>query len=160
MNTDKRDVAMVIAQFALLLGAVAFVDRGLVRTGLVFVIGLLLGLLTVIYHVSDLRRAKTWYADAFGVKPYFDEPFYVGFNIGGFELGLDPDAKGVAPGAGGSVAYWRVPHIDAAVQHFTQSGATIKSSVQDVGGDIRVAIIADPFGNLIGLIETPDVAAA
>jgi len=42
MNTDKRDVAMVIAQFALLLGAVAFVDRGLVRTGLVFVIGLLL----------------------------------------------------------------------------------------------------------------------
>ena len=42
MNTDKRDVAMVIAQFALLLGAVAFVDRGLVRTGLVSVIGLLL----------------------------------------------------------------------------------------------------------------------
>jgi hypothetical protein len=42
MNADKRDVAMVIAQFALLLGAVAFVDRGLVRTGLVFIIGLLL----------------------------------------------------------------------------------------------------------------------
>lgn len=42
MNTEKREVAMVIAQFALLLGAVAFVDRGLVRTGLVFVIGLLL----------------------------------------------------------------------------------------------------------------------
>ena len=42
MNTDKRDFVMVIAQFALLLGAVAFVDVGLVRTGLVFVIGLLL----------------------------------------------------------------------------------------------------------------------
>ena len=42
MNTDKRDFVMVIAQFALLLGAVAFVDGGLVRTGLVFVIGLLL----------------------------------------------------------------------------------------------------------------------
>ena len=42
MNTDRRDVTMVIAQFALLLGAVAFVDQGLVRTGLVFVIGLLL----------------------------------------------------------------------------------------------------------------------
>ena len=42
MNPDKQDVAMVIAQFALLLGAVAFVDRSLVRTGLVFVIGLLL----------------------------------------------------------------------------------------------------------------------
>jgi len=42
MNTDKRDFVMVIAQFGLLLGAVAFVDGGLVRTGLVFVIGLLL----------------------------------------------------------------------------------------------------------------------
>ena len=121
---------------------------------------MVLGLRTVIYHVSDLQRARTWYADAFGVKPYFDEPFYVGFNIAGFELGLDPDTKGVAPGAGGSVAYWRVADIDAAVQHFTKSGATIKSSVEDVGGDIRVAIIADPFGNLIGLIENPHVAAA
>ncbi len=121
---------------------------------------MVLGLRTVIYHVSDLQRAKTWYAAAFGVQPYFDEPFYVGFNIGGFELGLDPDTTEVAPGAGGSVAYWRVPDIDAAVQHFTESGATIKSSVQDVGGDIRVATIADPFGNLIGLIENPHVAAA
>ncbi len=65
---------------------------------------MVLGLRTVIYHLSDLQRAKTWYAAAFGVKPYFDEPFYVGFNIGGFELGLDPDTTEVAPGAGGSVA--------------------------------------------------------
>ncbi len=121
---------------------------------------MVLGLRTVIYHVPDLQRAKDWYSAAFGVQPYFDEPYYVGFNIGGFELGLDPDITEVAPGAGGSVAYWRVPDIDAAVQHFTESGATIKSSVQDVGGDIRVAIIADPFGNLIGLIENPHVAAA
>src|SRR2546421_264490 len=127
MNTDKRDVAMGIAQFALLLGAVAFLDPVLARGGGAAGerrVAMVLGLRTVIYHVSDLRRAKTWYADAFGVKPYFDEPFYVGFNIGGFELGLDPDTKGVAPGAGGSVAYWRVPDIDAAVQHFTKSGAT------------------------------------
>ena len=50
-----------------------------------------LGLRTVVYHVPDLARAKAWYEAAFEVKPYFDEPFYVGFNIGGFELGLDPD---------------------------------------------------------------------
>src|SRR2546430_9484207 len=102
---------------------------------------MVLGLRTVIYHVSDLRRAKTWYADAFGVKPYFDEPFYVGFNIGGFELGLDPDTKGVAPGAGGSVAYWGGPDIDAPGQHFTKSGATIKASRQGVGGGLPSARI-------------------
>src|SRR5437773_11030455 len=70
---------------------------------------MVLGLRTVIYHVADLKRAKEWYSSAFGVQPYFDEPFYVGFNIGGFELGLDSDTKGVKPGAGGSVAYWASP---------------------------------------------------
>lgn len=114
-----------------------------------------LGLRTVIYHVPDLKRAKEWYGDAFGAKPYFDEPFYVGFNIGGFELGLNPDTSEVAPGAGGSLAYWGVPDIDAAVQRFTNSGATLKTPVQDVGGDIRVATVVDPFGNLIGLIQNP-----
>jgi catechol 2,3-dioxygenase-like lactoylglutathione lyase family enzyme len=50
---------------------------------------MILGLRTVIYHVSDLARAKAWYTRAFGVQPYFDKPFYVGFNIGGFALGSD-----------------------------------------------------------------------
>jgi predicted enzyme related to lactoylglutathione lyase len=114
-----------------------------------------LGLRTVIYHVPDLQRAKAWYAQAFGAQPYFDEPFYVGFNVGGYELGLDPDPKGVAPGAGGAVAYWGVPDLDAAVRHFTAAGASLETPIQDVGGDIRVATVADPFGNLVGLIENP-----
>lgn len=38
--------------------------------------------------MSDLASAKAWYSKAFGISPYFDEPFYVGFNIGGYELGL------------------------------------------------------------------------
>ena len=116
---------------------------------------MILGLRTVTYHVPDLQRAKAWYSTAFGVQPYFDEPFYVGFNIGGYELGLDPDTKRVAPGPGGAVAYWGVPDVDAAVAHFTKAGASLESPVQDVGGDIRVATVADPFGNLVGLIENP-----
>ena len=121
---------------------------------------MILGLRTVIYHVPDLQRAKTWYTTAFGVKPYFDEPYYVGFNIGGFELGLDPDVSSVAAGAGGTVAFWGVGNIDAAVAHFTQLGAAVRSPIQDVGGDIRVATVADPFGNLVGLIQNPHFAAA
>ena len=50
-----------------------------------------LGLRTVVYKVSDLGRAKAWYTKVLGIEPYFDEPFYVGFNVGGYELGLDPD---------------------------------------------------------------------
>ena len=76
------------------------------------------GLGTVIYHVADLNRAKTCYTQAFQQEPYFDEPFYVGFNIGGYELGLDSDFTLSKPGPGGGVAYWRVEQIDAAVLHF------------------------------------------
>lgn len=117
------------------------------------------GLRTVIYHVPDLARAKAWYARAFGVAPYFDEPFYVGFSIGGYELGLDPDLSLATAGAGGGVAFWGVPNVDEALAHFTASGAAVVAPVQAVGGDIRVATVADPFGNLIGLIENPGFAA-
>jgi predicted enzyme related to lactoylglutathione lyase len=112
------------------------------------------GLATVIYNTPDLARAKAWYAKAFQQQPYFDQPFYVGFNIGGYELGLDPNSNHAA-GPGGSTAYWRVAAIAAAIEHFASAGATVVSPAQDVGEGIKVAVVSDPFGNLIGLIENP-----
>ncbi|HJR60917.1 MAG TPA: VOC family protein [Vicinamibacterales bacterium] len=113
------------------------------------------GLGTVIYHVTDLSRAREWYATAFQQNPYFDEPFYVGFNIAGYELGLDPNQTVASAGRGGCVAYWRVAEIERAVQHFVTVGATAVTPIQDVGDGIKVATVADPFGNLIGVIENP-----
>jgi hypothetical protein len=60
------------------------------------------GLRTAIYHVGDLERAKGWCGEVLGKESYFDEPFYVGFDVGGFELGLQPDegdAEMLAEGA-------------------------------------------------------------
>jgi predicted enzyme related to lactoylglutathione lyase len=114
-----------------------------------------LGLATVIYQVPDLDRAKAFYAQAFGQAPYFDQPFYVGFEIGGYELGLHPDLSEGQPGPGGSLAYWRVADIEAAVGHFTAVGATPVAAPKEVGDGIKVASVADPFGNVIGLIENP-----
>lgn len=113
------------------------------------------GLATAIYHVPDLDRAKGWYAAAFQQQPYFDQPFYVGFNIAGYELGLDPNTRVNPAGRGGAVAYWRVDDIERAVQHFTASGASVVSPAQDVGDGIKVATVTDPFDNPIGLIENP-----
>ena len=116
------------------------------------------GLGTVIYFVTDVNRAKEWYSAVFQQPPYFDQPFYVGFNIAGYELGLDPNATVSRPGRGGSVAYWRVETIENAVQQFVEAGAAIVAAVQDVGDGIKVATVADPFDNLIGLIENPHFA--
>ena len=115
---------------------------------------MLLGLRTVIYQVSDLNLAKRWYADALGVVPYFDEPFYVGFTVGGFELGLQAD-KPAAVVVENVVAYWGVTDIDAEHARLLKLGATSKSGVQDVGGDIKVATVRDPFGNVFGIIFNP-----
>lgn len=120
---------------------------------------LLRGLRTSIHHVHDLDAAKRWYTEVLGRQPYFDEPFYVGFNIGGYELGLSPDTVEAPPGVGGTIAYWAVANADSAVNVFIARGASVRSPVQDVGGGVLVAIVADPFGNLLGLIEgapTPD----
>ena len=113
------------------------------------------GLGTVIYRVRDLSSAKAWYAAAFQQAPYFDQPFYVGFNIAGYELGLDPDQSTGQPGPGGCLAYWRVADIGRAVEHFVTTGATVAAPAQDVGDGIKVAAVSDPFGNRIGLIENP-----
>lgn len=51
----------------------------------------ILGLRTAIYKVSDMAKAKAWYATAIETESYFDEPFYIGFNIAGYELGLQPE---------------------------------------------------------------------
>ena len=113
-----------------------------------------LGLRTVIYHAPDLAAAKAWYTAAFDVAPYFDQPFYVGFEIGGYELGLNPDVSAVTVG-NNAVTYWGVADIETACAHLLARGAQLREPVKDVGGDIKVATVADPFGNVIGLIQNP-----
>jgi predicted enzyme related to lactoylglutathione lyase len=112
------------------------------------------GLRTVIYRAHDLEKAKAWYASVLGKPPYFAEPFYVGFSVGGFELGLDPDAADLAAGAG-PLAYWGVADADAALARLLELGAKPHRAVQDVGEGIRVASVVDPFGNVVGIIENP-----
>ena len=115
-----------------------------------------LGLRTVIYQVNDLEKAKAWYGKVIGIDPYFDQPFYVGFNVGGYELGLDPDSSKNEAGKSGVVAYWGVEDVEAALARLLELGATKHADVQNVGGEIKVASVLDPFGNIIGIIENPD----
>ncbi len=117
------------------------------------------GLRTVIYPVADLTRARAWYSALLGQEPYFDEPFYVGYTVGGFELGLDPNGSPGPAEGGGPVAYWGVPDIDAAYRRLREVGAGERVPVQDVGGGIRTAVVADPFGNALGIIENPHFRA-
>lgn len=116
----------------------------------------MLGLRTVIYPAPDLAAAKTWWSEFLGVDPYFDEPFYVGFNIGGYELGLLPDATL----SDGALTYWGVPDVPAAVAAALKLGATQHTPVADVGDGIVTATVRTPQHALVGFIYNPHFAAA
>ena len=111
-----------------------------------------LGLRTAIYPVGDLSAGKAWYASVLGVEPYFDQPFYVGFSVGGFELGLIPDGT---TGTQGPQALWGVTNANDEYQRLLSLGATSLDPVNDVGEGIKVAAVQDPFGNRLGIIENP-----
>ena len=119
-----------------------------------------LGLRTAIYHVDNIEKGKAWYTEVLGVKPYFDQPFYVGFNVGGYELGLQPDESTASEKADGAVAYWGVESAEVAVERLIGIGATIHEAVQDVGAGIKVATLKDPFGNVVGVIENANFKLA
>lgn len=116
----------------------------------------ILGLRTTIYKVGDIDKAKKWYARVFGVEPYWDEPYYVGFNIGGYELGLLPEEKPTTKKADSVLTYWGVDEIEKVYQHFLDSGASEHEKPHSVGGPLMVATAKDPWGNVVGLIYNPE----
>ena len=113
------------------------------------------GLRTIIYHAPDLAKAKAWYSALLGIQPYFDQPFYVGFNVGCYELALDPDASSTPGGKAGAVTYWGVLDAQATFTRLLSLGAIERSAVQEVGHGIHVATVFDPFGNIFGIIQNP-----
>ena len=115
-----------------------------------------LGLRTVKYEVQDMAKAKEWYSKALGFPPYFDEPaYYVGYNVGGYDLGLVPASKAETKRAPAGVAYWGVEDARAAYKRLLDLGATPVEEIQDVGGGMLAGEVADPFGNVLGIIYNP-----
>jgi len=83
--------------------------------------------------------------------PYFDQPFYVGFNVGGYELGLDPNAKR----EDGPRTYFGVDSVQEAIEEFIKKGCSIHEKPTETGDDIIVATVKKPDGQLVGLIYNP-----
>ncbi len=111
----------------------------------------LLGLRTVIYHVARIDEAKAWWTEFLGYPPYFDQPFYVGFNVAGYELGMVP----ASDDAGGSIAWWGVDDVEVSMAQAVAVGASVHAPVEDVGEGILTGAVRTPQGNLVGFIHNP-----
>ena len=91
------------------------------------------GLQTVVYGVGDIAMAKDWYSKVLGHEPYFDQPsFYVGFNVGGYELGLDRTLHLFQRQVLGVVGYWGVEDIHSSISDYL---ALAPKSTQRCGVD-------------------------
>ena len=111
------------------------------------------GMKTVIYPVKDIAAAKPVYATLLGVAPVMDEAYYVGFDVDGQHVGLDPSGHG--KGMTGPIGYWHVDDINASLEALLEAGAETQQPVTDVGGGKLVATVHDADGNLIGLLQAP-----
>lgn len=111
------------------------------------------GIKTVLHPVADLEKAKPVYEALLGVAPIADSPYYVGFEVGGQQIGLIPG--GGPQGYSSPVSFWHVPDIEATLASVTAAGATVTEPPHDVGGGRVVASFTDVDGNVLGLIQDP-----
>lgn len=118
-----------------------------------------LGIRTVIYKVDEIKKATEWYTQVVKKEPYFEEPFYVGFDVGGYELGLEPIESGSIEIGTNEISYWGVQDVNKEYQRLLDLGAKPHEEPQYVGGEIVTASVIDPWGNVIGLIYNPEFKA-
>lgn len=115
-----------------------------------------LGLRTTIYKVSDLEKAKLWYNTIFETTPYFDEPYYVGYNIAGYELGVQPEENPIHEKEETVLTFWGVEDVNSEFERMIALGAIEHEKPMNVGGEISVATVKDPWNNIIGIIYNPE----
>jgi len=100
---------------------------------------------SLVIPVSDLDATKAVYTALLGA-PHTDEPYYVGYDVDGFEVGLAPGDV-----ADGPVVYADVEDLDTTVATLLAAGATEHRAPRQVAPDVRVCVLADAGGNPIGL---------
>jgi catechol 2,3-dioxygenase-like lactoylglutathione lyase family enzyme len=128
---------------------------------------MLRGFATVSFYAADMRAAREWYTELLGIEPYFavpnfDNPGYLEYRFGDLqcELGII-DAKyarhQVANGPAGAVIHWHVDDLEATVERLLALGATEIEPITERGNNtgFRTASVADPFGNIIGIMTNP-----
>jgi predicted enzyme related to lactoylglutathione lyase len=103
----------------------------------------------IVYPVKDVEKAKAFFGEYLGVKPYVDSPYYIGYRIGDMEIGLDPNST-IGP-----IAYTDVADIKGALQAMVASGAEVVKDITDVAAGLLVAQVKNADGNVVGFRQHP-----
>jgi predicted enzyme related to lactoylglutathione lyase len=121
------------------------------------------GMATLNFWAADVKAARDWYSELFGIDPYFqrpdaENPAYIEFRLGDYqhEFGII-DSKWAPNGAGsgapgGAIIHWHVDDINAAYEKLLAAGATPYDPITVRGPGFTTASVVDPFGNVLGIM--------
>lgn len=123
---------------------------------------MLRGMANVSYWAEDLREARRWYTQLFGIEPYFqrpdaENPAYIEYRAGDYQHEVGIIHRKYMPklakeGPGGAVLYWHVDDIQNALERLLSMGAKEYQPITEWGEGFITAAVIDPFGNVLGIM--------
>ena len=125
------------------------------------------GLANLNLVAADLPAAIDWYTRVFDAPPYFARPEHGTPQYAEWRFGDDDDEFALMDARfrpalsqpGGALVSLHVDDIHAEMDRLLALGATPFDPVTQRGEGWRSASVSDPFGNLLGLIQSPHWAA-
>ncbi|GHD09697.1 VOC family protein [Zhihengliuella salsuginis] len=129
---------------------------------------MLRGLANLNFVAEDMTAAIEWYSAVFGAPPYFVRPEAGNPQYAEWRFGDDEDEfalmhasyRPALDAPGGALVSMHVDNIQSASARLVALGARTFDPVVQRGDGWWSASVADPFGNLLGLIQSPHWAAA
>jgi catechol 2,3-dioxygenase-like lactoylglutathione lyase family enzyme len=114
--------------------------------------------------VTDLDRAKRFYAEQLGLPMLDEQPFAIRFGAG---MGSQLSVRRGQPNVGQTVGHFEVDDIETEVRELIARGVTFQEyetpkTVDFIAtiGPARGAWFSDPDGNVFGVREGPVPGAA
>jgi predicted enzyme related to lactoylglutathione lyase len=114
----------------------------------------------VLVHVPDCQAGLDWYQAVFlnARRVRIESEDFELLELDGVQLEIVPSDEKVSSGAAGTVVYWRVEDLNAALEHFKGLGASLYRGPIEIENGLSMCQVRDPWGNCIGL-RGPGVAA-
>ena len=109
---------------------------------------------SIVYPSSNIEADVAFWTKVLGKEPYFNEHYYVGFKVDGYELGLDPNA--ISEGVTQPVTYWGVADIEEEVTRLVALGMTLHEPIQELSSGVKIAKLKDAIGYMFGIVSSKE----
>ncbi len=103
--------------------------------------------------VSDLDRAVDFYGRLLGLQLKYRFADYVGFDCCGVEVGVKSWGGVDRPRAGEPQLEFLVDDVDSLYRELAEEGVRVVQRPKNVRWGARVAVVEDPGGNRVALIQ-------